>query len=194
MDTKYSSKASLFLMELIIAVLFFSISSAICTQLFVKSHIISQQTVSENHTVLWVQNISEVFLSNNGNFQTCKDIFHEQASPDCHAALSGLTEAYDDNMCFLFNQDWNTTKDLSTAKYMVLALFSTDQTFHYIDICALQIPSPWASASTLDERDERFSNITNCSDLSELLEQQQIWHYYLQVKSYSGSKGEDSYE
>lgn len=36
--------SSLFLMELILAILFFSITSAVCVQFFVKSHILSQDS------------------------------------------------------------------------------------------------------------------------------------------------------
>ena len=38
-----SHKSSLFLLELIMAILFFSIASAVCVQLFVKSHLLSKQ-------------------------------------------------------------------------------------------------------------------------------------------------------
>lgn len=44
MAHKYTShKSSLFLLELILAILFFSIASAVCVQLFVKSHLLSRQ-------------------------------------------------------------------------------------------------------------------------------------------------------
>lgn len=44
MAHKYTShKSSLFLLELILAILFFSIASAVCVQLFVKSHLLSKQ-------------------------------------------------------------------------------------------------------------------------------------------------------
>ena len=36
--------SSLFLMDLILAILFFSITSAVCVQFFVKSHILSQES------------------------------------------------------------------------------------------------------------------------------------------------------
>lgn len=44
MTRKYTShSSSLFLMELILSILFFSIASAVCIQLFVKSHLLSEQ-------------------------------------------------------------------------------------------------------------------------------------------------------
>lgn len=58
-----SSKSSLFLMELILAILFFALSSAVCIQLFVKSHILENTTTEENHALLLCQNLSEIFLN-----------------------------------------------------------------------------------------------------------------------------------
>ena len=42
------SRSSLFLMEMIIAILFFSLASAVCIQLFARSHLLSTQTVNQN--------------------------------------------------------------------------------------------------------------------------------------------------
>lgn len=41
--------SSLFLMELILAILFFSIASAVCVQFFVKSHLLSHDSNALNH-------------------------------------------------------------------------------------------------------------------------------------------------
>lgn len=43
--------SSLFLMELILAILFFSIASAVCVQVFVKSHLLSREANALNHAV-----------------------------------------------------------------------------------------------------------------------------------------------
>lgn len=43
--------SSLFLMELIIAILFFSVFSAVCVQFFVKSHLLSNDSSALNHAV-----------------------------------------------------------------------------------------------------------------------------------------------
>lgn len=43
--------SSLFLMELIIAIFFFSAASAVCIQFFVKSHLLSQESNALNHAV-----------------------------------------------------------------------------------------------------------------------------------------------
>lgn len=57
------SKSSLFLMELIISILFFSLASTVCIQMFAKSHALSEQTVNENHAMIQAQNLAESFLA-----------------------------------------------------------------------------------------------------------------------------------
>ncbi len=54
-----NSKASLFLMELIMSILFFSLSAAVCVQLFVKSHALSQQSLKLNYAVIASESLAE---------------------------------------------------------------------------------------------------------------------------------------
>ena len=60
-------KTGLFLMELIIAILFFSLAATICIQLFVKSHMISERSIALNHSILLAQNTAEIFYAMNGD-------------------------------------------------------------------------------------------------------------------------------
>lgn len=70
-----SSKSGLFLMEMILSILFFSLSSAVCVQLFVKSHLISQRSVDLNRAVEYCQNIAEAFYGCNGNLDEMMLLF-----------------------------------------------------------------------------------------------------------------------
>lgn len=60
-------KTGLFLMELIIAILFFSLAATICIQLFVKSHMISERSIALNYSILLAQNTAEIFYATNGD-------------------------------------------------------------------------------------------------------------------------------
>ncbi len=60
------SKASLFLMELIMSILFFSLAAALCVRLFVKSHVLSDSSVILNHAVVECESAAEYFYGNNG--------------------------------------------------------------------------------------------------------------------------------
>ena len=75
-------KTGLFLMELIIAILFFSLAAAICIQLFVKSHMISERSIALNHSILLAQNTAEIFYATNGD-------------PEKMASLLGCGESSD---------------------------------------------------------------------------------------------------
>lgn len=184
MESKYSSKASLFLMELIIAVLFFAISSAICTQMFVKSHLISQQTVNENHTVLWVQNISESFYSKSGNFSDTKSLFIDRQSNINLPQFTTLFSNYEEYLYITFDKNWNVTVNDTDARYLIVALYHADDTFHYIDFISCQLPGNAEDTSSV------YMNAVDSSSFCELLSNQQIWNYSLQIKTYSGMKGE----
>ena len=62
-----NSRASLFLMELMISILFFAISGAVCIQLFVKAHTINEETAAKSKATLIAQDICEYYHYTNGN-------------------------------------------------------------------------------------------------------------------------------
>lgn len=69
------SKSGLFLIELIIAILFFALASTVCIRLFAKSHLLSKQTVNQNHAVLQTQNLAEAYLATEGNLSEMSFLF-----------------------------------------------------------------------------------------------------------------------
>lgn len=79
MNRALHSKTSLFLMELIIAILFFSISGSICVKLFVEAHLLSKASVEINNSVLWAQNVSELFCGLEGNLQSIADFYKDNS-------------------------------------------------------------------------------------------------------------------
>lgn len=86
------SKSALFLMELIITILFFSLASAVCIQLFAKSHLLSKQTVNENHAVIQAQNLAECFLATEGDMEQLRELFPASAT--------------DDSILLLYDENW----------------------------------------------------------------------------------------
>lgn len=92
------SKSALFLMELIIAILFFSLASTVCIQLFSKAHLLSKQTVAENHAVIQAQNLAECYLATEGDMLQMKELFP--------AAL----DTPDDRITLAFDENWKECK------------------------------------------------------------------------------------
>lgn len=60
---KRYNKTSLFLMELIIALLFFALASAVCIQVFVKAKNINDDTVELTNAAIVASNIAETYRS-----------------------------------------------------------------------------------------------------------------------------------
>lgn len=60
---KRSQTSGLFLLELILAILFFAIVSSVCVRFFVKSHIYSRDAMRLNHSVQEVTSVLEIAAS-----------------------------------------------------------------------------------------------------------------------------------
>lgn len=102
-------------MELIIAILFFSLASAVCIQLFVKSHLISKDTVNRNNAILQAQNLAEAWLAADGNpKQTAALLEHEILSEDGFDALF-----------LLFDKDWVPLTDTTNPDICYVAELTT---------------------------------------------------------------------
>lgn len=56
---RHNNISSLFLLELILAVLFFSVASALCIQIFIKAHLMSQDARDLNFAVNEVSSMAE---------------------------------------------------------------------------------------------------------------------------------------
>jgi len=88
------SKTSLFLMELIIVILFFSIASAVCVQLFFKAHEIDVSTDKLSHSNIVIQNLAECFYGTDGRLNEIKNAY---SGSEC-----------DSNVLYVsFDEEWN---------------------------------------------------------------------------------------
>lgn len=90
------SKSALFLMELIVALLFFALASTVCIRLFAKAHLLSEQTVNENHAIVHAQNLAEGFLATEGDIMQMKALFPNAAST-----------SPENDILLLFDEEWN---------------------------------------------------------------------------------------
>ena len=64
-----SSKSGLFLMELIMSIMFFSLAAVVCVELFVKSHTLSKSVVELNHAVVECDSVAEFIQGVGGNIE-----------------------------------------------------------------------------------------------------------------------------
>ena len=86
------SKSGLFLMELIIAICFFAISSAICIQLFAAAHTLSQRSKGIQMAVINAQSVAEGFRVFGSDMETLASFWN--ASPTGNSFVAW------------FNRDW----------------------------------------------------------------------------------------
>lgn len=108
MNLSPNSKSLLFLIELLITILFFSLTSAICIQLFVRSHRISTTSLELDQGVMLCENMAELYQ-------------HEQGF------LNNLFEYYpkgelEDDTFFLYLDPDFEPCDLDTAQYRLSVL------------------------------------------------------------------------
>lgn len=67
------SKSSLFLMELIIVIFFFALTSAVCLEVFVKAHFVANKTESLDYAILWADNAAECFYEYGSDYAKIED-------------------------------------------------------------------------------------------------------------------------
>ncbi len=84
-----AKSSSLFLLELILAILFFSLASAVCVQFFVKSHILGKDARSLDHAVNECSGIAEI-VNTSGGTDEALDVITEVYS-------DATVEAYEEN-------------------------------------------------------------------------------------------------
>lgn len=101
---KHKSRTSLVLMELIITILFFSLASAVCVQLFVKAHLITKETNELNNAVNICQSICEVMNGTDGSIDSIQNYFPTAVGDD-------------DYFVIYFDEDFNETLDMDTYVY-----------------------------------------------------------------------------
>ena len=88
------SKASLFLMEMILVLLFFSLASCICVQLFVKSNLLSNKTKELTCAVGLAQNAAEAFYGTDGDIQQMASLFPGSIASSEDASLTIYKDGY----------------------------------------------------------------------------------------------------
>jgi hypothetical protein len=164
MRRRNASRTGLFLIELILSIFFFIIATAVVMQLFVQSHFISKNTISINNALLYSQNMSEIFLSDNGNFEDVKALYKDE--------LINVSGASDSLLLLLFDKDWKPVYTYEEAKYSIVADFSKDETFSYLNVYVN------------DYNDSLEYFITSGDYKAALLDTDYIYHQ--EVKNYNG--------
>ena len=120
MNKQPAKRSSLFLMELIIAILFFSLASTVCVRIFVKSHTLEEESIQLNHAVLVTSSVAEIFRNQENPFEILEMQYPDGVKSDNHYQ-------------FFYAKDWSLcNKD--EAVYTVIADFAKVSSFEIADI------------------------------------------------------------
>lgn len=87
MQSRLSHRSSLFLLEFMIAILFFMLASALCVRIFVKSHVIEQENEEMNHTISSAVSIAEIFRSQEDPFSFLEKEYPKSSIKDMNFSI-----------------------------------------------------------------------------------------------------------
>lgn len=115
MNRSRSHGSGLFLIEMIIAIGFFSLACAVCVQLFVKGHLMSVESNELSRSVIYAQNAAEAFKATDGDIQATAELLG--------AAAMG------DRIILGFDDEWNSfapKKGEKPAYRMIITRFESN--------------------------------------------------------------------
>jgi hypothetical protein len=106
-------------MEMIVCILFFSLSAAVSAQMFAKSHTISHTAIKENHAVIEVNNLAECFYVENGDIEAIAEKYYDNKT---------LLASH--HITVYFDSDFNVVDSLGTSSCYMLTLTVSDSEKH----------------------------------------------------------------
>ena len=115
-----NSRASIFLMELMISILFFAISGAVCIQLFVKAHAINEETEAKSKAILIAQDICEYYHHCNGDKAEFLSYYWDY-------------EETEENVFLYFTESGSSCSNIG-AKYVVTLTFEQELSYHILTL------------------------------------------------------------
>lgn len=103
MGIKRTSKSGLFLLELVLGILFFSLASAVCVSLFVNARLTSARSRDLTEAMLQAQTVAESYRSVDGDMERLAQLLDAQQQEDV--------------LCLFYDKDWNPASDSNYARY-----------------------------------------------------------------------------
>lgn len=173
------SKLSLFLMELIMVIFFFSLAAAVCVRLFTSAHVLSENARNMTNAAMWSQNLGEVFAGSRGNVKKISELY-----PDAFVTVTNPDNAGDGGSVVLFfDKDWEIVdKELTAASYeAILEVEVRDAADVYSDVTEYNVDYEGRAAegniAVVDVRglSESIASIEDAGDLCILREKVDIY-------------------
>ena len=107
------SKSSLFLIELIIVILVFSLSAAVCLRMFFQSRLISNESRNISQAALAVQSVADSYKSQGGDYEKTAKL------------LGGTIQ--DEKIYFYYSSIWERVEGENGALFIIDVTQSSPQ-------------------------------------------------------------------
>ena len=108
---KQTNRSGLFLLELVIAILFFSLAAAVCVRLFVKSRMISRDAQELNRALNLTTTAAEVFRSD-----TDMELYLKESE------LSYQKDSDGSSFFVYYNEDWSNCEAEDAVYCLTIAI------------------------------------------------------------------------
>lgn len=116
------SKSSLFLMEILVSILLFSIASAVCVQVFVKASQLNKSSRELEQSLRVAQNFAEIMRNSKTPAETLQSLF-----PDAKVDRSEISVSFDQSFA-------PCPKESTNALYCAFLTFEETDNLHHMQI------------------------------------------------------------
>ncbi len=127
------SKSSLFLIELIIAILFFSLSSVVCVNMFLSAHVLAEESAQRSGAVTAAQTAAEIYRE--GGIQLLSEMTSAELTNDVYFAGFDDTGAFSQNGEYRAEFTETSQEDLYTLD---IELFDDDTLIYDLSVTLYQ--------------------------------------------------------
>ena len=112
---RHFSQSALFLMELILAAAFLSLSSVVCIRLYLYAHTLSAASLAKTQAVRESQNIGSSWLSSDGSPADTLALYLETTNP----VENRMVPEEADSFVLYYNSDWELLPSSQDAAFCI---------------------------------------------------------------------------
>ncbi len=112
---RHFSQSALFLMELILAAAFLSLSSVVCIRLYLYAHTLSAASLAKTQAVRESQNIGSSWLSSDGSLADALALYLETTNP----VEDRMVPEEADSFVLYYNSDWELLPSSQDAAFCI---------------------------------------------------------------------------
>ena len=140
-------KSNIILMEIIVCIVFFSLSAAICVKTFAFSYSLSKKSTDLGGSVLASQSMAEVYKSQVGNIEKVAEVYKSQAG-NLEKSAGGLNQKNSlEELVLFYDENWykadnNTAPNhvkltkISDTEAKISAFNEKNEEIFSFDVCA----------------------------------------------------------